>query len=291
MQQLSLRQLQMFLSVAQTLNLGTSAEQMFVTRGALSQGIKALESQLSVSLFSRVHGRLQLNSHGQQLLPLAQELLAREQQLLQQFNQGKPLSALRLGASGTIGNYLLPQLLARQWPDDWPYPKVTLANSQQLQQQLLDNQLDLALIETDRPHPQLEFVPWQQDQMIVIANASHPLANSAVSWSQLSQQPWVLREPYSGSRDQFDYQLAPRLKRINLRLELSSIEAVIGAVEAGLGISLLSTLACQRPLQHGRLSQLSLPMPLPRRLSLCFARSNQHSPQLQQLIRLLCQPQ
>ncbi|MBY5992453.1 LysR substrate-binding domain-containing protein [Ferrimonas balearica] len=284
---LSLRQLRIFASVARSGNLGISAEALFLTRGAVSQAIKALEQQLGVALFDRRAQRLVLNTQGRLLLPMAEEMLAREQGMLALFQSGAGATPLRLGASATIGNYLLPRLLAERWPKTWPLPRITLANSHQLQQRLTTFELDLALVESDSLFGELVRHPWREDEMVVLAPAEHPLANRTVGWSQLAGQDWVLREVMSGSREQFDHHLAPKLEEYRVVLELGQLEAVVQAVAAGLGLSLVSNLAAEAALAQGRVARVQLPTPLVRRLSLMHPPGSEHLPQLQRVLTAL----
>lgn len=289
MADLSLRQLRIFVSVAHTGNLGRTADALYLTRGAVSQAIKTLEEQLGVALFERRAQRLVLNTQGRQLLPMAEELLAREQGVMALFQSGLSATPLRLGASATIGNYLLPGLLANHWPSDWPLPAVTLANSYQLQEQLAERALDLALVESESIHGELVRHLWREDEMVLVAPPAHPLAGQAVPWSALNDQSWVLREVHSGSREQFDHHLAPRLERFSVVLELGQLEAVVRAVEAGLGLSLVSRLACDDALRQGRIAEVFLPQPIYRRLSLVHPPGSEHLPQLQRVLALLAQ--
>ncbi len=287
MADLSLRQLRIFVSVAHSGNLGHSAEALYLTRGAVSQAIKSLEEQLGVALFERRAQRLVLNTQGRQLLPMAEELLAREQGVLALFQSGTSATPLRLGASATIGNYLLPALLAHHWPSDWPLPAVTLANSYQLQNQLAERRLDLALVESESIHAELVRHLWRDDEMVVVAPVSHPLAGESVDWADLDGQHWVLREVHSGSREQFDHHLAPRLARFQVVLELGQLEAVVRAVEVGLGLSLVSRLACGDALRQGRIAEVLLPQAIRRRFSLVHPPGSEHLPQLQRVLVLL----
>ena len=115
---ISFRQLKAFVAVARLGNLGAAADQLCLTRGAISQALKELELQLGTPLFDRAHPHLLLNSEGALLLPLADEMLTRLDDIGALFQQsgetgGSGKAVLRIGASQTIGNYLLPSLLAQ----------------------------------------------------------------------------------------------------------------------------------------------------------------------------------
>ena len=139
---------------------------------------------------------------------------------------------MRLGASQTIGNYLLPTLLASSQQELGLPPRVTITNTHQLCHLLANFELDLALIEGQNHHPDLVSEPWLNDEMLIVAHPDHPLARrNRLSLSQLSDETWVLREPQSGSREQFELQIQPELPRWQAGLELNTLEAVMLAVE------------------------------------------------------------
>ncbi|MGL5036653.1 MAG: LysR family transcriptional regulator, partial [Aeromonas sp.] len=111
---LTLQQLKVFATIARYGNLGLAANELFLSKGAVSQSLQELERQLATPLFDRIHPRLQLNNEGRLLQPVAEELLTRMQDIENLFRpDAEPSGQLRLGASQTIGNYLLPTLLAR----------------------------------------------------------------------------------------------------------------------------------------------------------------------------------
>jgi len=289
---ISFRQLKAFVAVARLGNLGAAADQLCLTRGAISQALKELETQLGTPLFDRAHPHLLLNSEGALLLPLADEMLTRLADIGALFaysgdSAGKAL--LRIGASQTIGNYLLPGLLAQLGPQ-WQL-SVFIANSQQLAARLLAFELDLALIEGEVTDPQLHSEAWQQDQMILVASPAHPLALSVkaaekvLSAADLAGQYWVLREPASGSREQFDKYLRPQLPNPGTVLELNTLEAVLNTVQQGLGLTLVSELAARDRLASGALQMLPFAQLMPRQLHLCWHRDKYLSAASQRFIR------
>ena len=294
---ISFRQLKAFVAVARFGNLGAAADQLCLTRGAISQALKELELQLGTPLFDRAHPHLLLNSEGALLLPLADEMLTRLDDIGELFQQsgetgGSGKAVLRIGASQTIGNYLLPSLLAQLGPQ-WRL-SVFIANSQQLAERLLAFELDLALIEGEVTHPQLHSEAWQQDQMLLVTSPMHPLAqrvaatgavDAALSAADLADQYWVLREAQSGSREQFDKYLRPQLAALGTVLELNTLEAVLNTVQQGLGLTLVSELAVQDRLRSGALVVLPFSQPMPRQLHLCWHQDKYLSAASQRFIR------
>ncbi|XEI31343.1 LysR substrate-binding domain-containing protein [Aeromonas veronii] len=284
---LTLQQLKVFASIARYGNLGLAANELCLSKGAVSQSLQELERQLSTPLFDRIHPRLQLNNEGRLLQPAAEELLTRMQDIENLFSpDAEPSGQLRLGASQTIGNYLLPTLLASSKQELGIPPKVTINNTHLLCHALANFELDMALIEGENHHPDLLAEPWLQDEMLVVAPPGHPLASQKdLSLSRLGGETWVLREAQSGSREQFIQQIQPELPRWQPGLELNTLEAVMLAVEKGLGISFISRLAVSDRLKDGRLVALPLSRRFPRQLSLIWHKQKYHSASLRHFIR------
>ncbi|TNI91395.1 LysR substrate-binding domain-containing protein [Aeromonas allosaccharophila] len=283
---LTLQQLKVFATIARYGNLGLAANELCLSKGAVSQSLQELERQLSTPLFDRIHPRLQLNNEGRLLQPAAEELLTRMQDIENLFSpDAEPSGQLRLGASQTIGNYLLPTLLASSKQELGLPPKVTINNTHLLCHALANFELDMALIEGENHHPDLLAEPWLQDEMLVVAPPGHPLADKAeISLSRLSGETWVLREAQSGSREQFIQQIQPELPRWQAGLELNTLEAVMLAVEKGLGISFISRLAVSDRLKDGRLVALPLTRRFPRQLSLIWHKQKYHSASLRHFL-------
>ncbi|MFM5447117.1 LysR substrate-binding domain-containing protein [Aeromonas veronii] len=283
---LTLQQLKVFATIARYGNLGLAANELCLSKGAVSQSLQELERQLSTPLFDRIHPRLQLNNEGRLLQPAAEELLTRMQDIENLFSpDAEPSGQLRLGASQTIGNYLLPTLLASSKQELGLPPKVTINNTHLLCHALANFELDMALIEGENHHPDLLAEPWLQDEMLVVAPPGHPLANKKeISLSRLGGETWVLREAQSGSREQFIQQIQPELPRWQPGLELNTLEAVMLAVEKGLGISFISRLAASDRLADGRLIALPLSRRFPRQLSLIWHKQKYHSTSLRHFI-------
>ncbi|MGL5974044.1 MAG: LysR substrate-binding domain-containing protein [Aeromonas sobria] len=283
---LTLQQLKVFATIARYGNLGLAANELFLSKGAVSQSLQELERQLATPLFDRIHPRLQLNNEGRLLQPAAEELLTRIQDIENLFSpDAEPSGQLRLGASQTIGNYLLPTLLASSKQELGLPPKVTITNTHLLCHALANFELDLALIEGENHHPDLISEHWLQDEMLVVAQPGHPLANQVeIPLARLGGETWVLREPQSGSREQFIQQVQPELPNWQAGLELNTLEAVMLAVEKGLGISFISRLAVSDRLKDGRLVALPLTRRFPRQLSLIWHKQKYHSASLRHFI-------
>lgn len=276
---LSLRQLEVFLAIAQAPSLTQAAERLCMTKSAVSQTLAELERQLEHSLFDRHHGRLFLNAQGQRLVPLADEVCTRVDDIALELSDEHEAPSLVLGASRTVGGYLLPPLLACfQQQYGW-MPSVTVANTQTLQDQLQRFECDLALVEGTITHPDIVMHPWQRDTLAVLCAADHDVlkharqADHTVPWHALKAHPWVLREPGSGTRDQYDAQVRPYLDDSpRIVLEMASFDAIMASVAVGLGLTFGSTLLMQRGGFRDTIRAVPLPANMSRQLSLCHHR-------------------
>ncbi|ART80488.1 LysR substrate-binding domain-containing protein [Oceanisphaera avium] len=291
---ISLKQLQAFTSIARYGNLSTAANELFLSKGALSQSLAQLERQLGQVLFDRVHPRLQLNEQGRQLQPLAEEILSRVMDVEHLFaEQGTPTGSLRLGASQTIGNYVLPAILAQQ-PQ---LHKVQITHTQALCEKILRFELDLALVEGEHFPPPLISQDWLTDELLVVANPQHELfkrygeqlVTTPLKLAQLANQAWVLRERESGIRQQFEQQLAPKLAPLGQVLELNTIESIMQAAEHGLGLAFVSRRAAGERISTGRLKVVPLDRMLSRTFKLVWHKQKYHSASLSHFIELCLQ--
>ncbi|MGC0151359.1 LysR family transcriptional regulator [Chromobacterium vaccinii] len=236
---ISLRELEVFAAVAELGTVTRAAERVALTQSAASQALDKLEQGLGVRLFDRVGRRLLINEHGRLLLPRARALLDAAHDLQGLFDGGG--LALRVGASTTIANYLLPPLLAA-FRRDWPQARLELevANTRDIVEAVAAFRVDFGLIEGPCHHPELLASPWRQDELLVFAAASHPLAGRKVSAAELAEAEWILREAGSGTREEVERVLLPHLMRLSISMELGHSEAIKHAVAAGLGVSCLS---------------------------------------------------
>jgi DNA-binding transcriptional LysR family regulator len=259
---ITLKQLEVFIAVAQEGNVTRAAGQLNITQSATSMALADFETQLRRRLFDRVGKRLQLNDAGRLLLPKAIDAVARASEIETLAASDNALTgSLRIGASLTIGNYLMPGLIGRfmrRHPGTQMQLKV--GNTRQVVHDLEQFHVDIGFIEGFCHAPDIEVQPWGEDELVVFCAADHPLAaQPTVSEEDLSQAGWILREPGSGTREVFDNAVLGRLRTINLVMELGHTEAIIRSVEAGLGISCASRLTLADALEHHRLVILPTP--------------------------------
>ncbi|MBB4843265.1 DNA-binding transcriptional LysR family regulator [Paucibacter oligotrophus] len=295
---LSLRQLQVFTAVARSGSTTAASEAIALSQSATSSALKQLERLLGQPLFDRVGKRLQLNENGRSLLPRALALLdgAADVQALAR-RRDVQAQALRIGASTTLGSYVLPDLLARFYAQQqaaaapsWA-SRLSIANTAQICRAVARFELDIGLIEGPCHEPDLAVQPWLRDELLIVAAPSHALLaepRRPPSLQQLREQLWLLREPGAGTREATDQWLLPQLHAYQRSVELNSSEAIKRLAVAGLGLACLSRWVLADALAAGQLQVLATP--LPARSRPCYwvrHRGKQSTPALQAFIALL----
>ena len=270
---MTLRQLQLFCAVAQTGSTTAAGESVSLSQSATSAALGEFETILGALLFDRVGKRLVLNDSGRALLPDARALLDGAQAVEDGFRfaaRGMAQADLRLGASTTIGNYLLPGVLAafrQRVPGS--LLQVRIGNTQEIATAVADFAIDLGLIEGPCHLPDLVVLPWLEDELVIVAAPTHPLARAArgarLNVRQLRNAPWLLREPGSGTREAVEHVLLPHLQHLAADMTLGSSEAIKNAVVQGLGTSCLSRCVVEDLIAAKRLVVLPTTLPKLRR--------------------------
>jgi DNA-binding transcriptional LysR family regulator len=273
---ISPRQMQVFVQIALHGSVRVAAELLHLTQPAASMALAEMERQLDAPVFARERGRLRLNARGRELLPLAQELLERYAEFGRLGTGAVETLAgeLRIGASNTVGNYRVGELLG-----DFvrAHPQVAIrlrvANTGDITAAVLDHSLDVGCVEGPVTHPLLEVRAWRDDALVVCAPPHHPLAKKrGLKPEHFAGARWILREPGSATRATSERALA-QLPPGETVMELDQIEAIKQAVAAGLGIACLPEVAVTDALATGRLAALKTPfLDLRRKLSLLLHR-------------------
>ncbi|MBE9539034.1 MAG: LysR family transcriptional regulator [Proteobacteria bacterium] len=257
----SLRQLEVFLATAQHENVTKAADDLAMSQSAASGSLSDLERNFGVQLFDRVGKRLKLNTLGEQLRPGAENLLEQAREFELALTGEQVVGKLKLGATLSIGNYLAVGMIAK-FRGLFPSSDValTVANTETIAQQVRQFELDVGLIEGELHDPDLEAIPWRDDELQVFAAPGHPLLGSkSLTDTQLLEQSWIVREPGSGTRQTFDRAMHGILADLNITMELQHTEAIKRAVEAGLGVGCLSVICLQEAFARGSLVPLQVP--------------------------------
>jgi len=264
---LTLRQLQIFLAVSDHGSTSAAADAVALSQSAASAALNELESVLAVQLFDRVGKRLVINDNGRLLLPQARQMLDWAQSIEQEFTSpAAGAVGLHIGASTTIGTYLLPHLIAA-WTAGQGHgnPRVMIANTADVAAAASAFSIDVGLIEGPCHDPDLQVETWISDEMVIVCAPDHPLAkeghNRKTTVKALRAARWLLREPGSGTREVVENALQPHLHQLHSAGEFGSSETIKHAAAAGLGVACLSRLVVGDFLESGRLVELETTLP------------------------------
>jgi DNA-binding transcriptional LysR family regulator len=256
----SLRQLEVFAAIGQFGSVSAAADKLSMSQSAASTSLSELEHQFDCRLFDRNGKRLRLNETGRLLLPKARELLDRASEVEAILAGGEAFGALRVGATLTIGNYL-GTLLVGEFMRRHPGSQVALEvhNTTHIAERVKDFELDLGLIEGEYVDKDLAMTDWVADELAVFCSPDHALAQRrSVTISHALQEWWIVRESGSGTRQTMDRALSHWRDQVKIRLELEHTEAIMHAVQAGLGIGCVSRLALKESFRRGSLVELKL---------------------------------
>jgi DNA-binding transcriptional LysR family regulator len=269
------RRLQVFYTVARQLSFTKAAEQLFMTQPAVTFQVKQLEEHFNTRLFERSHGRIALTPAGRLVMGYAEKILGLSDEMETRVGEltGEISGPLLLGASTTIAEYLLPQVLG-EFKARHPQVQahMTVANSETIEQRVADHALDLGLIESPAHLPNLHTEVFCDDELVVICATSHRFASAtSVSPREVAKEPFVSREIGSGTRefaDNYFRKCGVLPEELNIVMELGSPEAIKGVVETGLGVSVVSRATVAKELKLGTLAAVCLEPHLIRTLTL-----------------------
>lgn len=278
------RRLQVFHAVAKHLSFTKAAETLFMTQPAVTFQIKQLEEHLNTRLFDRAQGRILLTPAGQVAFDYAERILALSNELDTRLKEmsGQAAGPLFIGASMTIGEYVLPQLIG-QFKARFPavVPTLFVGNSEAVQERVAERSLDLGFIESGAPLASLQSEVCSQDELQVVCAPTHPLAKEPFALpAALTQHPYISREAGSGTRaviDRYLQQAGVSPESLDRVVELGSPEAIKGLAATGMGFAIMSRVIAAKELQLGSLVQVPLKPPIIRHFSVVYAKERFHS--------------
>ena len=260
---INLHLLRLFAAVAEHQSFSRAAGALYISQPAVSKAVRELERQTGAALLDRSRSPLALTEAGEILYRHAQQIFRTEHAAeialahLRELEQGR----LAIGASTTIGAYLLPPILGAFHRR---YPKIQLfldiGHTRDILERLQSSPLDIALVEGPVEADGLEVAPWREDELVVIAASDSPLGRaSKPSLKRILAAPFVHRESGSGTRQIIDEALRAKGITLPVTLEAADTETVKHLVSAGLGLGMVSAAAIAQEVELGRLIVLDAP--------------------------------
>lgn len=260
---ITLRQLEIFVAVVETRQVTKASEKLHLTQSAVSMALNELQQQLGGPIFDRQGRNLRINDRGRYLLPLAKDILDRVNNIEALMNEESHMLAgsLEIVASSTIGNYVMPYLIAafKKMHENISI-NMQVYNTKHAETLIVDGKADLGFVEGEVRGDEISAIPWFQDELVVITSPDNKLARRKLFRmpEDLPTCRWVMREKGSGTAHIFKKKLGSYVQELETVTEFGDTEAIKKAVEAGVGVACLSSLTVCREVEHGWLNSLSV---------------------------------
>lgn len=239
------RHLRIFTAVCETMSMTKAARHLYISQPAVSQTITELEEYYDVRLFERMSNKLYLTDAGKQLLPLAEEAMKLQATIETTMRDFRQENSIRLGATVTIGTYLLPRIVkAIQSIQPQIRVQTVVDNTSAIEERLLNSDLDIGLVEGQITSSQLVAEPFYEDELVIVCAPNHPLADKdLVRVRDLQNHAFILREEGSGSRLLFSKRMEEKSITYRIVGVLSNTEAILNSAQQGLGLGVVSRIA------------------------------------------------
>jgi LysR family transcriptional regulator, low CO2-responsive transcriptional regulator len=279
---LTLRQLAVFESVARHLNYTRAADEMYLSQPAVSMQIRQLEDAVGLPLFERLGRKIHMTEAGRELYYYAQVIGRQLKEAEEVLGALKGLNKGRLAVSvASTANYFATRLLAA-FKKEFEGVAVSLdvTNRRTLLRQLEHNEVDLVIMGRPPEDADLVAEPFMDNPLVVIAPAGHALAGQReIPMARLADEPFVVRERGSGTRIAMEKSFAEQGRSLKTGMEMTSNEAIKQAVEAGLGLGIVSLHTLELELATGRLAVLDVEgFPIMRQWHVVHRREKRLSP-------------
>lgn len=273
------RRLQVFHTVARLLSFTKAAETLHMTQPAVTFQIRQLEEHFNTRLFDRTHNRINLTVAGERVFEYADKIIALYNEMDNEIREltGDISGILIIGASTTIAEYVLPNLIG-EFKERCPSVNIRLSvsNSLGVVHMVENNTVDVGIVESPILNKNLITDVCWHDELVCICAPKHELVGkTSITAQELTELPYVSREEGSGTRDFIQAYLSEssvQPQDLHVSLEVGSPEAVKSAVEAGLGVSIVSTATIRKELKLATLVAVPLDPPLERPFSIVYQR-------------------
>jgi len=268
------RRLSVFFSVARQLSFTKAAETLHMTQPAVTFQVRQLEEYFNTRLFDRTHNRISLTVAGQKVYEYAEKIFQLYHEMENSVREltGEISGVLILGASTTIAEYMLPHLLGdfkKKYPD--VNIRLKVSNTDGIVSMVEHNIIDLGVVEAPVANKNLAVEQCRTDQLVAIMPNGNPLASQdKIALRQRAEFPYICREEGSGTREvilEYLREAGVEANEPNIIMELGSLEALKGAVEAGIGISIVSEATLLKEIKLETLTVKPLDPPLHRPFS------------------------
>ncbi len=257
---MTLRHLKIFITVCDAGSMTAAAKKLYISQPSVSQAISELEAHYHTRLFERLGRKLYITEAGKKLLSYARHILSLTEQAERELNDLNKSGTLRLGASMTIGTYLLNDMI-KSFLSIYPDVQIltTVDNTKVIEEMLLSDQLDLALVEGPVHSADIVEETFRKDELVLICSPEHPwAAKKQIEMQELNNCSFIVREEGSGTREIFEIAMASKKIKWKVSGIYNNAESIKNAVASGIGITVISKLAVENEIQSGRVVMIKI---------------------------------
>jgi DNA-binding transcriptional LysR family regulator len=257
--------LKVFFTVANRLSFTKAATELFITQPAVSKHIQELEEQYKIKLFDRNGTKISLTAGGKLLQKQAKNIFEIYREI--DFEMGRLINhqqgTLRLGASTTISQYVLPPLLAR-FHQKMQDIKVNLlnGNTEQIENALLNKEIEIGIVEGQSKHKSIRYSPFLKDELVLVCNSKNPLVSKeGITKEDLKTIRFVMREQGSGTLEVIEHALKPfdiKLSQLSVEMQLGSTESIKSYLMNSDCVAFISIHAIEKELKNNELVILDI---------------------------------
>lgn len=259
---MNIRKIKIFYATATCLNMTKVARDLYISQPSVSQAIHEIEEELGVILFDRIGKRIYLTNEGEEYLKYARRILNLYEESIERLKEinNKESGKIRIGASTTIGIYILPDII-KEFVEEYKGIEISLIieNTTNIEKLILDNKIDFAFVEGHVQSEEIIVESKWRDELIFICSKNHPWKNkSKLSVDDLEKEKFIMREVGSGTREIVESYLRDKNIKYRVFMELGNTEAIMRSVEANLGIGCLSSRCVEERIKMGSLHGVKL---------------------------------
>ncbi|MFV0150759.1 LysR substrate-binding domain-containing protein [Empedobacter falsenii] len=257
--------LKVFNTVAKRLNFTKAANELYITQPAVTKHIKEIELNLNIKLFERNGTKIKLTKAGEILLKYTEEIFFVYQNMEFEIGQlqEKQKGSLRLGASTTIAQYVLPPILA-EFRKRFPEIQLSLViqNSEKIEELLSNHKIDVGLIEAKIKNRTFHYFPFIKDEIVLVSRQNHPISSKiSIKIEDLKDISLLLREPGSGTLETIDLALKAKnikLNELNTEIQLGSTESIKSYLLHSEALAFLSIQSIIQELKNNTLTVIDI---------------------------------
>lgn len=252
---MTMKHVKIFIAVCDTGSMTAAARKLFMAQPAVSFAIAEMEDYYGQKLFDRISNRLFITEAGKHFLSYARQVSALFDEMENEIKNWDSVGTLKVGSSVTIGTYFLPHLI-QEFKASHPGVclQVTIDNTPSLEELLLENHLDIALIEGLPSNKSIVFQKFYSDSLVFVCPPDHPFAGQIIEKSQLNHQDFLMKEKNSSERKLLEEFFQLEKINVNVVWESPSSHSLLNAAASGLGLAALSPKLCRQPLEKGSIS-------------------------------------